>query len=145
MIKYIYPDGSHCYRALHTTHAVLPGMCERRFGRLITIASGAGVIGLPIGVAPYGAAKAAGISFMRHMAIENAAFGVTANSLALGLMEMADVKDAALVASLARSIPCGRLGTGDDVGPACVWLASDDSSMVTGQVIAVDGGMVMLG
>ncbi len=125
---------------MHTTHAVLAGMCERRFGRLITIASGAGVVGLPIGVAPYGAAKAAGISFMRHMAIENAAFGVTANSLALGLMEMADVQDEALVARMARSIPCGRLGTGADIGPACVWLASDEAEWVTGQTIHVNGG-----
>ncbi len=136
------PIDVNLHGVMNTTHAVLSGMCERGFGRLITIASGAGVIGLPIGVAPYGAAKAAGISFMRHMAAENAALGVTANSLALGLMEMTEVHDNALVERLARSIPVGRLGTGDDVGPACVWLASDEAAWVTGQTIHINGGNV---
>ncbi len=128
------------YGVMNTTHAVLAGMCERGHGRLITIASGAGVIGLPIGVSPYGAGKGGAISFMRHMAIENAAFGVTANSLALGLMEMTEVHDEKLVASLSRSIPRGRMGTGDDIGPACIWLASDEANWVTGQTIHVNGG-----
>jgi NAD(P)-dependent dehydrogenase (short-subunit alcohol dehydrogenase family) len=136
------PINVNLYGVLHTTHAVLPGMCERGFGRLITIASGAGVIGLPIGVAPYGAGKGAGIAFMRHMAIENAELGVTANSLALGLMEMAEVHDRSVTEKIARSIPCKRLGTGDDVGPACVWLASNEASWVTGQTIHINGGSV---
>jgi NAD(P)-dependent dehydrogenase (short-subunit alcohol dehydrogenase family) len=136
------PIDVNLYGVLHTTHAVLPGMCERGFGRLITIASGAGVIGLPIGVAPYGAGKGAGIAFMRHMAIENAGLGVTANSLALGLMEMAEVHDRSVTEKIARSIPCKRLGTGDDVGPACVWLASNEASWVTGQTIHINGGSV---
>jgi len=127
---------------MNTTHAVLPGMCERGFGRLITIASGAGVIGLSLGVAPYGAAKGAGISFMRHMAVENAPFGVTANSLALGLMEMEEVHDRSVTAKMAKQIPRKRLGTGDDVGPACVWLASDEATWVTGQTIHINGGQV---
>jgi NAD(P)-dependent dehydrogenase (short-subunit alcohol dehydrogenase family) len=134
------PIEVNLYGVMNTTHAVLSGMCERRFGRLITIASGAGVVGLPIGVAPYGAGKAGGISFMRHMALENASFGVTANSLALGLMEMVDVHDPAIVAQLAKQIPIGRMGTGDDIGPACVWLASNEASWVTGQTIHVNGG-----
>lgn len=134
------PINVNLHGVMNTTHAVLKGMCERGFGRLITIASGAGVVGLPIGVSPYGAGKAAGISFMRHMAIENAGLGVTANSLALGLMEMTDVNDADLVAKLASAIPCKRLGTGDDVGPACIWLASNEAAWVTGQTIHVNGG-----
>lgn len=128
------------FGVMNTTHAALPGMCERGFGRLVTIASGAGVIGLPIGVAPYGAAKAGGISFMRHMAIENASFGVTANSVALGLMEMTEVHDQALVDKLAATVPMGRLGTGADLGPAVVWLVSDEAAWVTGQTIHVNGG-----
>lgn len=127
---------------MNTTYAVLPGMCERRFGRLLTISSGAGIVGLGIGVAPYGAGKGGAISFMRHMAIENAAFGVTSNSVALGLMEMTEVHDAALVAKLASTVPMKRLGTGDDLGPAIVWLASDEASWVTGQTIQVNGGSV---
>ena len=50
--------------------------------------------------------------------------------------------DPALVSALAKSVPMGRLGTGDDVGPACVWLASDEASWVTGQTIHVNGGSV---
>ena len=128
------------YGVLNTTHAVLKGMCERGFGRLIAISSGAGSIGLPIGVAPYGAGKAGAMSFMRHMAIENAKLGVTANSIALGLMESTDVHDPNLVASLAATVPVGRLGTGDDLGPAVIWLASNEASFVTGQTIHVNGG-----
>ncbi|MEZ4289217.1 MAG: SDR family oxidoreductase [Myxococcota bacterium] len=116
------------------------GMCDRGFGRLVTISSGAGVVGLPIGVAPYGASKGGALAFMRHIAIENAGSGVTANSIALGMMEMTEVHDAALVAKLAASVPCRRLGTGDDVGPAVVWLASDQAGWVTGQTIHVNGG-----
>ena len=127
---------------MNVTHAVLPGMCERGFGRLITISSGAGVIGLPIGVSPYGAAKGAGLSFMRHMAIENATLGVTANSLALGLMERDEPTDGKVTAQIAKAIPKQRLGTGDDVGPACVWLASDEANWVTGQTIHINGGSV---
>jgi 3-oxoacyl-[acyl-carrier protein] reductase len=127
---------------MHTTHATLPGMVERGFGRLVTVSSGAGVVGLGIGVAPYGAGKGGAISFMRHMAIENATLGVTANSVALGMMEMTEVHDEALVAKLASTVPCGRLGTGDDLGPAVVWLSSDEASWVTGQTIHVNGGSV---
>ncbi|MEM7409814.1 MAG: SDR family NAD(P)-dependent oxidoreductase [Myxococcota bacterium] len=130
------------YGVLHTTHAVLPGMVERGFGRLVTIASGAGVVGLPIGVATYGAGKGGAIAFMRHIAIENARLGVTANSVALGLMEMTQVTDAALVEQLSKTVPLGRLGTGDDIGPACVWLASNEAAWVTGQTLHVNGGSI---
>ncbi len=136
------PIDVNLHGVMNTTHAVLPGMCERGFGRLITISSGAGVVGLGIGVAPYGAAKGGAISFMRHMAIENASLGVTANSVALGLMEMTEIHDEALVAKLASTVPCRRLGNGDDLGPAVVWLASNEASWVTGQTIQVNGGSV---
>jgi NAD(P)-dependent dehydrogenase (short-subunit alcohol dehydrogenase family) len=136
------PIDVNLFGVMNTTHAVLPGMCERGFGRLVTISSGAGIVGLPIGVAPYGAGKGGAISFMRHMAIENASFGVTANSVALGLMEMTEVNDAALIEKLARTVPLGRLGTGDDLGPAVVWLVSDEAAWVTGQTIQVNGGSV---
>ena len=136
------PIDVNLFGVMNTTHAVLPGMCERGFGRLVTISSGAGIVGLPIGVAPYGAGKGGAISFMRHMAIENASFGVTANSVALGLMEMTEVHDEALIEKLARSVPLGRLGTGDDLGPAVVWLVSDEAAWVTGQTIQVNGGSV---
>jgi 3-oxoacyl-[acyl-carrier protein] reductase len=126
------------YGVLHCTRAVLDGMCERRFGRVITISSGAGQTGLNIGVSLYAAGKGGAISFMRHLALEVARFGVTANSLALGLM--GNTQDVASVEALARTVPVGRLGTPEDVGAAVVFLASREASWLTGQTIGLNGG-----
>lgn len=128
------------YGVLHCSRAVVNGMCERGFGRVITIASGAGVVGLNIGVAAYGAGKGGAIGFMRHLAIENARNGVTANTLAIGLMEMAGRSE--VTANLARQVPVGRLGTPDDIAALCVYLASDEASWMTGQTIQLNGGSV---
>lgn len=128
------------YGVLHCSRAVINGMCERSFGRVITIASGAGVVGLNIGVAPYGAGKGGAIGFMRHLAIENARAGVTANTLAIGLMDMAGRSE--VTAKLARQVPVGRLGTPEDIAAACVYLASDEASWMTGQTIQLNGGSV---
>ena len=125
------------FGVLHCSRAVINGMCERGFGRVITISSGAGITGLHIGVSPYAAGKGGAISFMRHLAAENARFGVTANSLALGLMQP---ENSAALAGLERQIPVGRTGTPDDVGAACVYLASDEASWMTGQTLHLDGG-----
>ena len=134
------------YGVLNCVKAVLDGMCERRWGRIITISSGAGTEGLNIGVSIYGAGKGAGMSFMRHLAVETAGDGVTANTLALGLMERNEPgiteEQRTVTARIARSVPVGRLGTGRDIGYACVYLASDEASWMTGQTIALNGGSV---
>jgi NAD(P)-dependent dehydrogenase (short-subunit alcohol dehydrogenase family) len=126
--------------------AVIDGMCERRWGRIITISSGAGTQGLNIGVSIYGAGKGAGIGFMRHLAMECAGDGVTANTLALGLMTRESSPDGeesrTVTEKMARLVPVGRLGTGADIGHACVYLASDEASWVTGQTISINGGSV---
>ena len=98
-------------------------MCEQGFGRLITIASGAGTVGLRIGVSPYAAGKGGAIGFMRHLAVENARSGVTANSLALGLMNVQG-PPSEVTQALAAQIPVGRLGTPDDIAALCAYLAS---------------------
>ena len=103
------------FGVLHCSRAVINGMCERGFGRVITISSGAGITGLRIGVSPYAAGKGGAIAFMRHLAMENARFGVTANSLALGLMQP---ENSGPVDALAKQIPVGRTGTPEDVGVA---------------------------
>jgi NAD(P)-dependent dehydrogenase (short-subunit alcohol dehydrogenase family) len=128
------------YGVLHCTRAVVDGMCERSFGRIVTISSGAGQVGLPIGVSLYGAGKGGAIAFMRHLALELARSGVTANTLALGLMRNAGDEDS--TRALARSIPVGRLGTPEDVGAAVVYLASLEAGWLTGQTIGLNGGSV---
>jgi len=125
------------FGVLHCSRAVINGMCERGFGRVITISSGAGITGLHIGVSPYAAGKGGAIAFMRHLAAETARFGVTANSLALGMMQRAT---AAATDALVKQIPVRRTGTPDDVGAACVYLASDEASWMTGQTLHLDGG-----
>ena len=126
------------YGVLHCTKAVIDSMCERRWGRIVTISSGAGVVGAQLGISLYGAGKGAAISFMRHLAMEVARKGVTANSLTLGLMASAEGGDS--LDAIAASIPVGRLGTPQDSGAAVIWLASNEASWVTGQTIGVNGG-----
>lgn len=128
------------YGVLHCSRAVINGMCERGFGRVITIASGAGIVGLNIGVAAYGAGKGGAIGFMRHLAIENARFGVTANTLAIGLMDNTGGSD--VTARLSRQVPVGRLGRPEDIAALCVYLASDEASWMTGQTLQLNGGSV---
>jgi 3-oxoacyl-[acyl-carrier protein] reductase len=117
--------------------AVLPGMVDRRFGRIVTISSGAGTQGLAIGMSAYAAGKGGAISFMRHLAMETAKHGITANTLALGMMD--NTAGRVMPEQVRKLNPVGRLGTGRDVGTAVVWLAAE-GSWVTGQTIQVNGG-----
>ena len=134
------------YGVINCVRATIDGMCDRRWGRVITISSGAGTQGLNIGVSLYGAGKGGGIGFMRHLAVECARDGVTANTLALGLMERDDPEvteeSRTVTAAMARQVPVGRLGTARDIGTTCVFLASDEAEWITGQTIAVNGGAV---
>jgi 3-oxoacyl-[acyl-carrier protein] reductase len=126
------------YGVLHCTRAVIDGMCERGWGRVITISSIAGQQGANFGISLYGAGKGAAISFLRHLALEVAGRGVTVNTLALGLMD--NVPDSGLKEQLASTIPARRLGSPDDVGAAVVFLASEEAAWLTGQTIGLNGG-----
>jgi NAD(P)-dependent dehydrogenase (short-subunit alcohol dehydrogenase family) len=128
------------YGVLHCTRAVIGGMCERGFGRVITISSSAGIVGIPMGISLYGAGKGGALAFMRHLAMEVARRGVTANSVALGLM--ASAADADVTRAMAATVPIGRCGTPEDAAAAVVWLASPEAAWVTGQTIQVNGGSV---
>lgn len=125
------------YGVMNCCHAVIDGMCERGWGRIITISSAAGTHGVHIGVAPYSAGKGGGMSFTRTLALEVARFGVTANTLALGLFER---KNREITEHFARAVPVGRTGRPEDVAAACVWLASDEAEWVTAQTIGINGG-----
>jgi NAD(P)-dependent dehydrogenase (short-subunit alcohol dehydrogenase family) len=127
------------YGVLNCVSATIDGMCDRGWGRVITISSGAGTSGLDIGVSIYAAGKGGAISFMRHLAMETARFGVTANTLALGLME--NNAERIPAEYLPKINPVGRLGTGRDIGAAIVWLAAE-GAWITGQTIEINGGAI---
>jgi NAD(P)-dependent dehydrogenase (short-subunit alcohol dehydrogenase family) len=127
------------YGVLNCCKAVIDGMCDRGFGRVITISSGAGTAGIGIGVSAYGAGKGGGISFMRNLALEVARKGVTANSLALGLMNNVPAE---ILPAIEKTIPVGRAGNAEEIGACCVYLASEEAAWMTGQTIQLNGGSV---
>ncbi len=127
------------YGVLNCCKALIDGMCERGFGRLITISSGAATAGSPIGVSAYGAGKGGGLGFMRNLALEIARDGVTVNCIALGVMNNIPEEMLPMVAS---TVPVGRAGDPDEIGACCVYLASDEASWMTGQTIQLNGGSV---
>lgn len=128
------------YGVMNCSRAVVNGMCERGYGRIVTISSGAGTVGLGLGVSPYAAGKGGGISFMRHLALETARQGVTANTLAIGLID--NHRDPSVTAHLAKQVPVGRLGQPDDIAALCLYLVSAEASWMTGQTIELNGGSV---
>ena len=131
------PIDVNLFGVLNCTRAVINGMRDRNWGRVITISSGAGITGLRIGVSPYAAGKGGAVAFMRHLAAENARAGVTANSIAIGLMQPPQSN---ALESMAAQVPVGRTGVPEDIGSCCVYLASDEASWMTGQTLHLDGG-----
>ena len=130
--------------AYSCTQAVLRPMLRQRWGRVINVGSVVGQSGNP-GQANYAASKAGLIGFSKALAQEVAARGITVNVVAPGFIETdmtADIGDAAREALSAR-IPAGRLGRPQDVAAAVCYLASEEASYITGQVIGVNGGMYM--
>jgi 3-oxoacyl-[acyl-carrier protein] reductase len=124
--------------------AVGRDMMRARYGRIINIASAAGIVG-DVMRASYVAAKAGMIGLTKTAAREFAKSGVTANAIAPGVIETDMIKDVAEAkrSALLERIPLGHFGNPDDVARAALFLASDQSSYITGQVLSVDGGMVM--
>ncbi|MGD9730224.1 MAG: 3-oxoacyl-[acyl-carrier-protein] reductase [Nitrospiraceae bacterium] len=128
----------------HCTKAVLQPMTKQRYGRIVNIASIVGVMG-NVGQANYAASKAAVIGFTKTVAREYASRAVTVNAVAPGFIDTAmtqglssDVKEV-----LQKQIPLGRLGQPGDIAAAVLFLASDEASYITGQVLHVNGGMLM--
>ncbi|QYY28980.1 MULTISPECIES: 2-hydroxycyclohexanecarboxyl-CoA dehydrogenase [Cupriavidus] len=138
--------------ALHMHHAVLPGMVERKQGRIVNIASDAARVGSS-GEAVYAACKGGLVSFSKTIAREHARHGITVNVVCPGPTQTAlfeDYKQGAgnpekLMEAFTRSIPLGRIGQPDDLPGAITFFASDDAAFITGQVLSVSGGLTMNG
>jgi 3-oxoacyl-[acyl-carrier protein] reductase len=130
--------------AFLVTKAVMRQMLKQRAGRIVNITSISGVMG-NAGQANYSASKAGLMGLTRSTAREVASRNITCNAIAAGVVDTdiwQGVPQAAIDAMLER-IPAGRKGTPDDIAEAAAFLASDAASYITGQVLNVDGGLVM--
>ena len=125
--------------------AVMRGMMKRRHGRIIGITSVVGVTGNP-GQANYAASKAGMIGMSKSLAQEVASRNITVNCVAPGFIAtpMTDALTDEQKQAMASNIPAGRLGAGEDIAAACLYLASEEAAYVTGQTLHVNGGMAMI-
>jgi len=138
--------------ALNMHYVVLPGMVERGYGRVVSVASDAGRVGSS-GESVYAACKAGLMGFSKTLAREHARHGITFNVVCPGPTDTALFEGYAqgaghpdkLREAMRRAIPMGRIATPDDLPGTIIFLTSDDAAYVTGQVISVSGGLTMSG
>lgn len=130
--------------AFYCTKAILPSMVKKRSGRVVNIASIVGAMG-NIGQANYAASKGGLISFTKVVAREYASRGITSNAIAPGFIDTAMTKAMPSEAqdTLIKQIPAQRLGTPEDIAYAVSFLVSEEASYINGQVLHVNGGMLM--
>lgn len=127
------------------TRELANAMMRRRYGRIINVTSVVGVVGNP-GQANYCAAKAGLIGFSKSLAQEIASRNVTVNCIAPGFIKsaMTDKLNEKQKETIMSAIPMKRMGNGQEIASAAVYLASDEAAYVTGQTVHVNGGMVMI-
>lgn len=130
--------------AFLTTKAVARKMMKKRYGKIINISSIVGIKG-NIGQGNYSASKAGIIGFTKSMALELSSRGIRVNAIAPGFIEtdMTDVLDTEVKEEMLKNIPLGHLGKPEDIANLVMFLVSSDADYITGQVINIDGGMVM--
>lgn len=131
--------------AFYCTREAIRDMAKARFGRIINIASVVGLTG-NAGQANYAASKAGIIGFTKSVAREYAERGITANAIAPGFIDtdMTEKLKPEIKEGILKSIPAGKIGSPQDVAKAVLFFASESSSYITGQTLAVDGGMTMV-
>ncbi|WP_375483063.1 SDR family NAD(P)-dependent oxidoreductase [uncultured Mycobacterium sp.] len=133
--------------AVIVTRAVLDGMIERRYGRIVNIGSDAGRVGSS-GEVVYSGTKGAVIAFGKALARETATKGITVNTVCPGptdtaLLNQIAERSQSMYDALAKAVPMKRIGTPDDVAPAVVFFAGDGAAYITGQTLSVSGGLTM--
>jgi 3-oxoacyl-[acyl-carrier protein] reductase len=130
--------------AFHFTRELFRIFAKQRAGRIINVSSVIGLIGNP-GQCNYAASKAGLIGFTQSVARELASRGVTVNAIAPGFIEtdMTSDLNEELKGNILKAIPMGKFGAADDIAEAALFLASPGARYITGQVLTVDGGMVM--
>ncbi len=130
--------------AFQCIQQALPGMMKNRWGRIINISSVVGQAG-SAGQANYAASKAGLIGLTKALAQEMASRGITVNAVAPGYIatDMTAVLPEEVKEKILASVPLGRMGKPEDIASAVKFLASEDASYITGQVLAVNGGMYM--
>ena len=136
---------TNLFGAFYATKAVTRPMLKAKGGRIVNITSVSGQAG-QMGQANYSAAKAGLIGLTKATARELASRGITCNAVAPGFVLTELTKDLpeALQAEITARTPLGRFGTTEEIANAVAFLASDDAAFITGQVLAVDGGLVMM-
>jgi NAD(P)-dependent dehydrogenase (short-subunit alcohol dehydrogenase family) len=128
--------------AFRVIQACLPGMRERRRGRIVAISSGAARDGLP-GQAAYAASKAGILGLVRTVAAENVRRGITANAVLPGMVATEKVRamPREILDRLDETLPAGRMASPAEVAGLVAFLTSEDAGYITGEAIAIDGGM----
>ncbi len=129
---------------LYLTHAVLPGMVERRRGRIVYVSSDAGRVGQS-GEAVYAGAKGGVIAFAKSIAREMARYGITVNCTAPGPTDtpLEAQQDMEIINRIIRHIPFRRMARPEEQASAIAFLVSDDANFITGQTLSVSGGLTM--